>query len=1158
MLFATKTLDKIGKGQGTWGDLALVGITAASFTVLPAKLVMLSGGALMTVIKAASKVTTSKKASVAAKRAAARTLEDALTIRRQGRNAAIIPDSKTNFPSIWSPAPPYKFVPEGPPVDKYNPRNQGIGRTIDEDYDVFKDRDRNPAQEVDDYIASQGPKRNLGTGRNPTTKEELEAEEKLKEILSSGMYDKIEYTPDEIEKLISKLTPEEKVLLKGANKNEVIDYVRTGEYERIPVPGAGRRAANADALRRIHSGNYTDDEILEATEALQKWNATKIKKDAEETTAIYLSIRRLLKDEKLKKGTVPPDILKYFKTHFPDIKKEFKEKVVATAEGKAILKTYEKEQPLQRFVEKDIIGKGGEVVAQQGDLRPNYEFIRYEEAVDDAGNLTGKLDKIFEKPTIFESDDLIDMTQPILKGPTRVRKSFPTVRIEDVPEVIFKTTDSKDVRRASALFAEREKLNIFSKSNSKNMRKADEKEIARLKESTARNNKAIDKIAVEIKDIGERLTREEKIRVQELAEIIKERQLLTRNLAFNPKNKMSAEYKGPGILNFQKINKQGREELNPSGFVQKQLDEFDENIKRKYELEDKIDELKTTVKNEQDSFTTEYYSIDSPPIESLNPQELKFMKAEEDRINVLTRELQDKINSLENELKEFKTKPKAVKPKESKVNSLIDELKTTDALKPIKSFDGNVSEVTVHSGGANGADTAWAEAADRLGIKTTGHSFEKHETMGSASGFVGKRPALETRNILTKEQLEIADEFLKKAAKSLGRPFDPGSRYVNLLRRNYYQLKDSEAVVAIGSILPGGTKVDGGTGWAVQMGIDKGIPVYVFDQKVKLWAVWNGSKFEKLSGLPPKLKEFAGVGSRELNDDGRKAIEEYMQQYVSRGTKAKVAESTGSVVKWKDKTNNTVYIGRDWRDQKNRGKFGNPYEVQLDPLKPNFRTAEEAVAEYDDYLLKRIKKDPEHARDIYSLKGKDLGCPGGEPVDGCHGQVILKAIKYLDKYPKYLDDTPKTVKGTLSTSRPIDSFKGENKFLSNMSESSFRVGQETYPTVEHFYQAMKTTNLEEQAAVLAAKTPAEAKKIGKTVTLRTNWKKLKIEIMEVGLRAKFQQNPELKKKLIDTGDADLIEGNTWGDTFWGQVDGKGENNLGKLLMKIRDQLMKGK
>jgi len=184
----------------------------------------------------------------------------------------------------------------------------------------------------------------------------------------------------------------------------------------------------------------------------------------------------------------------------------------------------------------------------------------------------------------------------------------------------------------------------------------------------------------------------------------------------------------------------------------------------------------------------------------------------------------------------------------------------------------NASEITIHSGMADGADTAWAEAADAIGIKTIGHSFKDHRVSGT-------RPALEVRNELTEEQLKVADSYLTKAAKSLGRPFNPKSDYVNLLRRNYYQLKDAEAVIAVSRILPGGTKVDGGTGWATQMGIDKGVPVYVFDQAKKSWFKWDGSKFVD-SDLPPKFKEFAGVGTRTLNPSGRQAIEEYLQQFM--------------------------------------------------------------------------------------------------------------------------------------------------------------------------------------------------------------------------------------------------------------------------------------
>jgi len=55
------------------------------------------------------------------------------------------------------------------------------------------------------------------------------------------------------------------------------------------------------------------------------------------------------------------------------------------------------------------------------------------------------------------------------------------------------------------------------------------------------------------------------------------------------------------------------------------------------------------------------------------------------------------------------------------------------------------------------------------------------------------------------------------------------------------------------------------------------------------------------------------------------------------------------------------------------------------------------------------------------------------------------------------------------------------------------------------------------------------------------------------VRQKFS-NPQLAKQLLDTKDFELIEGNTWGDTFWGVCSGKGQNNLGKILMQIRNEL----
>ncbi|MDE7478548.1 MAG: NADAR family protein, partial [Lachnospiraceae bacterium] len=74
------------------------------------------------------------------------------------------------------------------------------------------------------------------------------------------------------------------------------------------------------------------------------------------------------------------------------------------------------------------------------------------------------------------------------------------------------------------------------------------------------------------------------------------------------------------------------------------------------------------------------------------------------------------------------------------------------------------------------------------------------------------------------------------------------------------------------------------------------------------------------------------------------------------------------------------------------------------------------------------------------------------------------------------------------------------------------------------------------------------------VKLRHDWEKVKFDIMYEICKAKFSQNEELREKLIATGKVRLEEGNTWGDKIWGTVNGKGQNNLGKILMRVREEL----
>lgn len=135
--------------------------------------------------------------------------------------------------------------------------------------------------------------------------------------------------------------------------------------------------------------------------------------------------------------------------------------------------------------------------------------------------------------------------------------------------------------------------------------------------------------------------------------------------------------------------------------------------------------------------------------------------------------------------------------------------------------------------------------------------------------------------------------------------------------------------------------------------------------------------------------------------------------------------------------------------------------------------------------------------------------------------------------------------------RQITSFKNENHFLSNFYKHDGRI------TGEHLFQAMKYADPMQQLYVLDAAEPRDAKTRGRMFPARPGWDDDRVAVMENVLRVKFRPGSVMLQKLIDTGDAELIEGNWWGDNFWGVCDGTGLNHLGKLLMKIRKEYTDG-
>lgn len=133
----------------------------------------------------------------------------------------------------------------------------------------------------------------------------------------------------------------------------------------------------------------------------------------------------------------------------------------------------------------------------------------------------------------------------------------------------------------------------------------------------------------------------------------------------------------------------------------------------------------------------------------------------------------------------------------------------------------------------------------------------------------------------------------------------------------------------------------------------------------------------------------------------------------------------------------------------------------------------------------------------------------------------------------------------------IEEFQGEYRWLSNFWPCEIELNGIIYPSVENAYQASKFSkeDLDWKNPFIDCK-PGFAKRLGKPIKLTDEQK---LETMELLLRKKFNI-PEFKKRLLETGDRYIIEGNKWKDEFWGICNGKGHNYLGKLIMKIRKEL----
>jgi hypothetical protein len=536
MLFATKSLDKISKGKGSWGDLATVGVTAATFFIAPAKIAMLSGKALNAVIKASGKVVASDTASVAAKRAASRTLDDALTMKRQG----YIPEKPTQSFSgefdqpvervgragMGEPTPTYQVgesmlkregaefsLPTKAAVAEKGSPGKKYTRPMDEDIDPFN-RDRDLLQEADDAIAMSGPKRK----NQLLTKEDYEAQTRLKSIQGSQFYDKRNFTEDEIKKRIANLTYEEKKMLKGKSPEEVEDYVRGGDYEYIEVynPFEYRLIPQDETpeiiLRKIRSGEYTDAELEVAFKALPKVTAS-LKKDEDQVVSIFTNIRTILAMEKKDPGLLGKGQKEILEDELLKFKPEYSKIQARRKKGEKVSKQVEEEMPgeIQKAKPESKLILKDTVEEAQGGVYDSSEKLLIDEVPE----------TITDAPTILKPGTGTSYTKKV---------PDPEVVAIKVPEKARMDRDLREglsvpAQKFAELQAEIRKLESFNKANTRKRKGASEDVLQNLKTESSKNLDLIEKYQKQLLTLKKAIPEEEISKAVSVSEEITRRAL---------------------------------------------------------------------------------------------------------------------------------------------------------------------------------------------------------------------------------------------------------------------------------------------------------------------------------------------------------------------------------------------------------------------------------------------------------------------------------------------------------------------------------------------------------------------------------------------------------------------------------------------------------
>ncbi|HEY2774887.1 MAG TPA: hypothetical protein VGK20_12650 [Candidatus Binatia bacterium] len=175
-------------------------------------------------------------------------------------------------------------------------------------------------------------------------------------------------------------------------------------------------------------------------------------------------------------------------------------------------------------------------------------------------------------------------------------------------------------------------------------------------------------------------------------------------------------------------------------------------------------------------------------------------------------------------------------------------------------------ECTLYSGAAQGTEAEFGAAAERHGVEEVNFTFHGHSDARTRG-----------LHVLTHAELKRGDVSLSYVSKLMHRSYHDTPLFRKVLQTVWHQVNSGQEVYVVGKIMDDGT-VKGGTGWGAEFAKLCNKPLFVFDQDKAHWLRWNDEAWKEIADPVIEHSQFTGTGTRFLNDDGRRAIEDLFRR----------------------------------------------------------------------------------------------------------------------------------------------------------------------------------------------------------------------------------------------------------------------------------------